>query len=218
MDESVKRAYRSPLRSAQAAATRRSIVGAAADLFVARGFAATSVDAIAASAGVSRKTVFTAVGGKAELLTLALEWAVAGDDAPVPLTERAEMIELLALQDPRAILHHWAHVLTDIDSRVAELFVVLENAASVDDAAQALFDQMADQRRAGARAVVAAVGAAGGLRDQLSRSEAVDLAALFTEPLLYTRLVSHRGWSRRSFEAWLAATLCDQLLVRSDSR
>src|SRR5690242_11877927 len=173
MDESVKRGYRSPLRSAQAAATRRSIVSAAADLFVARGFAATSVDAIAAAAEVSRKTVFTAVGGKAELLALALDWAVAGDDAPVPLTERSEMIALLALQDPGAILHQWAHVLTDIDSRVAELFVVLENAASVDDAAQALFDRMADQRRAGARAVVAAVGAAGGLRDDMRRSEAV---------------------------------------------
>ena len=75
MSDPVKRGYASPLRTAQAQATRRRIVAAAADLFVTSGFAGTSVDAIAEAAGVSRKTVFTTVGGKTELLGLALDWA-----------------------------------------------------------------------------------------------------------------------------------------------
>ena len=64
----VKKSYESPLRAAQAQATRRAIVAAAARLFVERGYGPTSIDAIAEAAGVSRKTVFTSVGGKAAAL------------------------------------------------------------------------------------------------------------------------------------------------------
>ena len=67
----VKRPYRSTVRAAQAAATRLAILSAAAQLFIERGYVATSIDAIADAAGVSRATVFTAVGGKATLLTRA---------------------------------------------------------------------------------------------------------------------------------------------------
>ncbi|KMO75399.1 TetR/AcrR family transcriptional regulator [Mycolicibacterium chlorophenolicum] len=218
MSDSVKRGYRSPLRTAQAQATRRRIVAAAADLFVSSGFEGTSVDAIADAAGVSRKTVFTAVGGKTELLALAMDWAVAGDDAPVPLAARPDVRALLDLPHPGAVLDAWAAVLTEIDARVDGLFAVLEGAAASDEAAHALFDRMSTQRRTGAAAVVDAVGALGGLRDGLSRSEAIDLAALFTEPLLHRRLVGARGWSRRRFERWLAGTLRGQLLSRPDSR
>lgn len=218
MSDSVKRGYQSPLRSAQAQATRRRIVSAAAELFVSSGFAGTSVDAIADAAAVSRKTVFTAVGGKTEILALAMDWAVAGDDAPVPLAARPDVLALLKLPHPGAVLDAWAAVLTDIDARVGELFAALECAAASEDAAHALFDRLSAQRREGAAAVVDAVAALGGLREELSRSEAVDLATLFTEPLLHRRLVGARGWSGRRFQRWLAGTLRGQLLRRPDSR
>jgi AcrR family transcriptional regulator len=85
-------APRSTLRAAQARATRRAIVDAAARLFTERGFGATTIDAIAEAAGVSRKTVFTSVGGKTEALKLAIDWAIAGDDEPVPILERPQRI------------------------------------------------------------------------------------------------------------------------------
>lgn len=218
MSDPVKRAYASPLRTSQAQATRRRIVAAAADLFVTSGFAGTSVEAIAEAAGVSRKTVFTTVGGKTELLGLALDWAVAGDDAPVPLAERPDVVALLQLPYPGAVLDAWAAVLADIDARVDGLFAALECAAASDEAARALFDRVSVQRREGARAIVGAVARLGGLRSDLSRSEAIDVAALFTEPLLHRRLVGARGWSRRRFERWLADGLRRQLLSRPDSR
>ena len=73
-----RRPYRSTLREEQARATRRAVVGAARDLFVELGWSRTTIDAVAARAGVSRKTVFTSVGGKAALLKLALDWALVG--------------------------------------------------------------------------------------------------------------------------------------------
>ena len=62
------RQYRSALRDEQARATRRRIVDAGAALFVESGYVPTTIDAIAERAGVSRRTVFTSVGGKAAVL------------------------------------------------------------------------------------------------------------------------------------------------------
>src|SRR5271163_4337566 len=83
-----KSPYRSLLRTEQAAATRRLVLDAATRLFVERGYAATSIDAIAEAAGVGRSTVFAAAGGKSWLLKTAYDRAIVGDDEPVPLLQR----------------------------------------------------------------------------------------------------------------------------------
>ena len=85
------RPYRSALRDEHALVTRRRIVDAAAALFVERGYVPTTIDAIAQRAEVSRRTVFTSVGGKAAALKLAFDWTLAGDDEPVALADRPEV-------------------------------------------------------------------------------------------------------------------------------
>lgn len=212
MREAVKRGYHSELRAAQARDTKRRIVAAAAELFVERGFGATTVDAIAAAAAVSRKTVFTAVGGKVELLALALDWAIGGDDAPLAVAERPEVRALLTLDDPAALLSQWARVLVAIDVRVADLFAAMEAAAALDPEARVVFENSNAQRRDGARVIVAAVEALGGLSPALRRTEAVDIAWLLSDPVLYRRMVGTRGWSVTRFRTWLAAMLRHQLL------
>ena len=212
MSELVKRDYRSGLRAAQAADTRRLIVSAAARLFVQDGYGATTIEAIAEAAGVSRKTVFTAVGGKVDLLKTALDWAVAGDDAPVAVANRPALRELLALDDPVALMTAWASVMVAIDVRVAGLFVALEVAADGDDAASGLLDESRRQRLAGARTVIKRLAALGALTDAVARADAVDLAWLATDPVLFDRLVRIRGWSVGKFESWLARSLTSQLL------
>ena len=141
MVDSVKRGYRSEVRELQAQQTRRRIVAAAAQLFVKPGFAATTVEDVANAAGVSRKTVFTSVGGKVELLSLALDWAVAGDDEPTSIGDRPEVRALLRLEDPAVLLTRWAHVVAEIDRRVADLFLAVEAAAPADPTALAVFEK-----------------------------------------------------------------------------
>ncbi len=63
-DTIVKRPYRSPLRAAQAEATRQRILDAGLELFAERGYPATSVTQIAAAAGVSPETIYASVGSK----------------------------------------------------------------------------------------------------------------------------------------------------------
>ena len=211
MPGTVKRDYRSQLRTAQAEQTRRSVIDAASRLFVEHGYGATTVDEIADEAGVSRKTVFTTVGGKLELLKTAIDWAVAGDDVPIALQDRAAIRKLLEGGDPRTLLEAWAHVLVEIDARVAALFQALEVAAGMDSAARALLEQSRRQRLDGARKVVERLADLNALGD-LGVDEAVDVAWLAGDPALYDRLVRERGWSTRRFEEWLAGSLVGQFL------
>ena len=73
------------------------------------------------SCEVSRRTVFTSVGGKAALLKLALDWALVGDDEPVPLSERPVIAEMERLTDPRALVARWAQFVAELEERAAPL-------------------------------------------------------------------------------------------------
>ena len=91
------RAYRSPLREAAAAETRKSILLAARDLL--RGSAETpTVGAIAAQAGVSRLSVYHHFGSHAGVLAAVAE--VASAAAPAPGTALHEFLA--------ASVAHWA--------------------------------------------------------------------------------------------------------------
>jgi AcrR family transcriptional regulator len=212
MVATVKRHYRSELRTSQARETRRAIVAAASRLFVEHGYGATTIDAVADAAGVSRKTVFTAVGGKVESLKVALDWAVAGDDRPVALAERAELRQLLEQPDPAVLLTGWARLLAEIDARVAPLFQALEVAAGIDSEARELLEQSQHQRLDAARLIVERLRALGALTNDLTESDAVDLAWLATDGALFDRLVRVRGWSTGRFEEWLARHLIVHLI------
>jgi len=190
------------------------IVSAAAHLFVEDGYGATTIDAVAEAAGVSRKTVFTAVGGKVDLLKTAMDWAVAGDDEPTALADRAPLKALLGLDDPVGLLIDWASVMVAVDVRVASLYLALEVAADGDDAAGALLEQSRRQRLAGARMVVKRLAALNALTDAVTRADAVDVAWLATDPVLFDRFVRIRGWSVAKFENWLTRLLIEQLLRR----
>lgn len=212
MSRPVKRDYKSELRAVQALQTRRAVVAAAAELFTRCGYGGTTVEAVAETAGVSRKTVFTAVGGKLELLKTALDWAVAGDDEPSALADRDVMRRILAQTDPRLLIENWAGVLVEIDKRVGPLLGVLEAAAGADPAAQKLLQRSHRQRLSGARSIVARLVALNALKPGLTHREAADIAWLATDAVLHDRLVRIRGWSDRRFAKWLAQSLCLQLL------
>jgi AcrR family transcriptional regulator len=197
------RPYRSRLRDDQARATRRRIVDAARELFVEQGYARTTIDAIAARAGVSRKTVFTAVGGKVEMLKLAWDWTLAGDDEPVAMADRPAMVALRALTDPGAVIAAWVRFNTPIAIRLARLYDVLVVAADGDADAAALHAVVEQQRTLAAQHLVDKLVATGGLRPELPRDRADSIAALFLDPVSARRCVLEAGWTPEEYEAYL---------------
>ncbi|WP_214321241.1 TetR/AcrR family transcriptional regulator [Nonomuraea sediminis] len=210
MAEPRKRAYTSQLRAEQARRTRKQIVDAAAALFAERGYGATTIDAVAEAAGVSRKTVFTSVGGKVELIKLAYDFAIAGDDAPEPMVQREAIRALQAEPDPRKVLTAYAALVTEIDGRITPVYVALAGAAQVDPDAAALFEELQRQRLDAMRMPAAKLR--DDLRPGLSVERAADILWLHNDPSLYDKLVRQRGWTPAQFRDWLAEALCDQLV------
>ena len=213
MSEPARR-YVSELRDEQARRTRRAIVTAARELFLARGYAATTIDAIAEAAHVSRRTVFNAVGGKVALLKLALDWAIVGDDEPVALADRPAVQAIQAERDPRRVLDLWVDMVVDIAARVAPIGEVLYVAADSDPEAGELLAKEAQARMYGARAFAGHLASLGGLAEGVSEQQAADLCWAVNDGHLYSLLVTQRGWTPAALAQWLSGSLAVALLPR----
>ena len=208
-----QRPYRSRLREDQARATRRAVVGAARDLFVELGWSRTTIDAVAARAGVSRKTVFSSVGGKAELLKLALDWALVGDDEPIPMSGRQVIAEMEQLTDPRALVARWAQFVAELEERAAPLADVLVVAADADPVAADVHAASERNRLGGAEFFVARLNAISGLRPGLTNERAVATALVLMDPAVHRTLVRKHRWTGAEYADWIERAALAELVV-----
>ena len=205
--------YASPVRDEQARRTRRAIVTAAHDLFLAQGYAATTIDGIAAAAHVSRRTVFNSVGGKVALLKLALDWAIVGDDEPIALADRPAIKAILAESDPRKALMLWVQTVTDVAARTSPLGEVLIAAADIDPAAARLLAEASRNRMSGATAFIRYLASLDGLAVGITEQRAAELCWALTDGHLYRLLVAQHGWGTADFNRWLSDSLAATLLT-----
>lgn len=203
-----KRSYTSDLRTEQARETRRRIVAAATALFTELGYGATTIDAVATRAGVSRKTVFTAVGGKGVLLKLAFDWAVTGDDEPVPMAERPVIRRIRESQDPDFIVTEYAVHMAETYPRLAPVALAVEAAAGAGEPdAVALLAEVRGQRLWGMNQMAAQLAGLEALPEGLSAEAAADLLWTLTDPAPYNLLVLQRGWTGERYAQWLAGAM-----------
>jgi AcrR family transcriptional regulator len=208
-----RRGYRSALRGRQAAATREAVLNAARELFLEHGYGATTIEQIAEHAGVSKPTVFAAVGNKQAVMTTLRTLALRGDEEPETVAEREPWQRILAEPDPYRAIELEAEHLADLWSRWAELKEALRGAASSGEPAlRELWATGERQRVVAARRFVDALAAKGPLHDKLDRTTATDIAWLHTAPENYHALVNQRGWSRARYRRWLTETLTHALL------
>jgi AcrR family transcriptional regulator len=212
------RTYHSPAREEAARQTRRRVVAAARELFEARGYAGTTIDAVAERAGVSRRTVFLSVGSKAALLKTAWDWAVVGDDEPVPMLERPHIVAMQQVTDPVVLVRHWVGQIMEIGGRVAALAAVLARAVDVDAEAAALQERIDEERRTGVGMFLRHLESVGGLRPGLTVPEAVDMCWILMNPLLQQRLLVERGWTPAAVEEWLLRLATASLLTLTTDR
>ncbi|MDQ6741607.1 MAG: TetR/AcrR family transcriptional regulator [Candidatus Dormibacteraeota bacterium] len=213
MHGDVKRRYQSPLRQAQARTTRKAVIGAAARLFAERGYVTTSIDDIAAAAGVSRATVFSSVGGKAVLLKTAFDVAIVGDDEPVALPDRPRSKAIREEPDQRRYLALYAGLVTEMWVRLGGIYEAVRGAASADPEARGLWETHQAQRRVGAANVVGDLQRKGSLREGLEVEAAADIVWVLNDPGLYHQLVDRQGWAPETFARWLAEAMQRLLLA-----
>ena len=207
------RPYASPLRAQQADATRRAVLNAARQLFIAQGYGATTLDQIAARAGVSKPTVFSAVGNKQTVLAAVRDVAMAGDDEGLSMVERPLAEQIRQEPDPHRAVELLAGLFTGVGRRYARIDEVLRGAAhSGEPALLELWQTSEEQRLTGARIWATTLAGKGRLRDGVDLDTATDLLWLHMAPDQYHRLVHVRGWSDERFQRWLIDSLTRLLL------
>ncbi|HKE75511.1 MAG TPA: TetR/AcrR family transcriptional regulator [Acidimicrobiales bacterium] len=205
-----KRPYSSPLRADQARLTRRRVVDAARDQFVAHGYTGATLARVARDAGVSLQTVYNTVGGKAALLSAAYDMALAGDDEPVPIAERPAYRAMLTAGDAHTCLDHYAALSRDLAERAAPLVAVILAEAGNPDV-RALAEVAEQQRARGTAGVARHVAERFGLRPDLTAAEAADILWALTAPETAVRLLG-RGWTWDRYQSWLADTMVRALV------
>ena len=207
---------RFPRRQARARRTRRSVIDAARRSFVAGGYGATTMNAIAEEAGVAVQTVYATFGNKPAILAAVLDVAIAGDDDAVPVNDRAWMAPVFSAPTAEQRLRAYAAAVRRIHHGAGEVFAVLAQAAGSDPEVARLHDAAEARRRTGAASVVAAVEEVAPLRPGLSTRRAVDLVWLWNGPLVHDHLTVAAGWPDDDYETWLADTMVGELLAAPD--
>ena len=194
------RRYRSRLREQQAEQTRRAVVEAAHELFVAKGWAATGMREVAAAAGVALETVYSHFSSKRGLLRAVVDAVAVGDDAPVPLAGRPAF---LAMGQGRrsARIEAAARLLTAIQQRTVAVAKLLREAAPADAEIAELLQATRDRQR---QDVATAIELIVGRPPTAAERDGVWALA---SPEVYLLLVEGSGWTPVQYETWIAAAL-----------
>jgi AcrR family transcriptional regulator len=202
-----RRPYRSRLREERTAETRRLVLDAARELFVANGWTATGMREIAGAAGVALETVYSHFSSKRGVLRAVTDAAVVGDLAPVALAERPEFTAM-GRGRRSARMRAAAQVVTGVHTRTAPVAKLLRQAAPGDaEIAEMLQSTRERQREDVASAFELVLGRAPTPAER-------DGVWAVTSPEVYLLLVEESGWAPEQYEAWMAETL-DRVLPRS---
>ena len=212
MNES-KRAYDARRRRERAdderLATRRRVVAAARDLFIVKGYTATSMTDIAAAAGMALQSVYKAGTSKAELLHMVVDLEVAGDDAPVMYADRETFRAIARQTDPR----RQARMLADQIAAVQERSAPIQDAyrqAAAGDATVAGYYEAAHLRRL--QTITAAVQTIPRSALRRPAEEATTTVWAIASPEVFHLLRHVRHWDSDQYRTWLRRTLADALL------
>jgi AcrR family transcriptional regulator len=191
--------------------TQRAIVHAAAELFLAHGYHATSIGQIAADAGVAVQTIYNSIGSKRDVLSRVLDFSAAGDRAPVPvpkfMQDQAEHEP-----DPRRIIDQLVEFWQAALPRTAPIFRIIREAAAIDPEAATLERDRAARRLRNYKAAAQLLDQRGALRDDLTTAQAAAAIFAIGHPDTYRTLVLDGHWNNRQWATWAKATLTATLI------
>jgi TetR/AcrR family transcriptional regulator, regulator of autoinduction and epiphytic fitness len=207
-----RRPYRSPGRAAAAAGTRVRIVEAARALFLERGFADTTITAIAGHARVAPETVYSIYRTKAGLLDAVLRTAVLRNDEPENPLERSWVQHLLRRSDVHARIAGFARHTAQTTELTSPIYAIIASAGTGDSEIDELQRNLLDMRFGGQREIITALLQGGSLRPGLTADQAADTFSAIASPELHHLLRVSRGWSRRRYARWLEQTVKVALL------
>jgi AcrR family transcriptional regulator len=193
-------------RKERAAATRHRILDSALAAFSEQGYSATTMDAVAAGAGVAVQTVYFTFRTKGELLQAVFEHAVLGPD-----------------QTPPHMMPWWprpddGHNISTAVSRLVDgTLELLARAAPLvwsvlgDEGARERYEHNEQLRRYGYSDLVHVLTGKHPLRPGLTSRKARDVLLVLTGPQLFVQYTRELGWSANELAAWITAAILEQV-------
>ncbi len=216
MATNAKRPYDARRRRERAAeersATRRRVVDAARDLFLERGYVATTMADIAREARVALQSVYTAGQSKADLLHLVTDVAVAGDDQDIMLIDRPAYAAVAAEPDPERQIRMLAALTAGTMERLSPVWIAYREAAAVDPRAATNLVAAHRRRHETFRALIRMIPEEN-LRNGHDKSADTAWAIGSIDVFLLFRTILE--WDAPQYAEWLRERFVEQLVAPS---
>jgi AcrR family transcriptional regulator len=205
-----RRRYDSRRRRQQALRTRQAVLEAAEGLFLADGYASTTIARIAEAAVVSVETIYKSFGGKPGLVRAIWEKGLKGV-GPISAEDRSNEMQAREA-DPRTVLRHWGRLTSEVAPRAAPILLLARTAAATDPEMGMLLKDLDQARLTRMEQNARTLYERGDLREAVTLEQARDVLWLYSSPELYELLVLRRGWPLERYGRFVAEGMIAALL------
>jgi AcrR family transcriptional regulator len=195
------------LRRAQTALTEERLIAAATELFLAQGYVATTLEAVARRAGVGARTVYVRFGTKAALFKRVVDVAIVGDTDEVDVLGREPMQRALTAPSAAGRIAATAELGRAIMERTGALFAVAKQAAAVEPVIEEFWQQGRTQARYTQQVFWTQMASDGLLAAGTDLDWLIDTAAILTGAETFLLVAAMLGWDLDEYQRWLEVTL-----------
>jgi AcrR family transcriptional regulator len=210
VDVKDKRKYSSAVREEQAARTRTRILDAAAELFLERGYARTTMKDIAVQADVARDTVHAIFGSKARVLAALIDYRLVPDGSVTNVTQLPEALAIKDEVDQRKQIGLFGKFIAGISTELRPVFEILRTASAVEPEMAKVFEEMDQFRMNNMQTYASWIAARGPLR--VSTRQAGEMIWALASLDVARMLCDELGWTEPQHARWLSDTLIRTLL------
>jgi AcrR family transcriptional regulator len=194
-------------RAARVAQTELRILDAARDLFLERGYLATTLADVAERADVAARTVYVRFGTKAAVFKRVVDVALVGDTAPVDLAHRPGAVQSMSAATLDERIRAFVGVSAGVIERTGELFTVAVEA----EAAEPELARAAQAGREATRRHAMAFWRQARADRLIDPALDVTWLGETTEVLIaadtWVHIRKTKSWSPRRYTRWLNTTL-----------
>jgi AcrR family transcriptional regulator len=200
-------------RRDRARATRLRITKAAYSLFCERGYTGTTMADVAEAAAVAVQTVYFVFHTKSELLSHTYDFAVLGEDEPLPPEMQPWYAQMTSAPDVTDALRSAVSGVGAILVRATPLDTVVRASAASDPDAAGIRARHEGWRAEGYRSMLEVLRTKSALRGGVSPELATQLLLLYVGMDIYRVLVHDFGWSHDDWIDWTVATVSEQVFA-----
>ena len=186
--------------------TEERIVAAATELFLAEGYAGTTLSAVAAAADVADRTVYVRFGTKAELLKRAVDVAIVGDTAPLAVAERDWAVRAMTAATLGERLAVMARGSRELLERAGPLFAVAQQAEAAEPIVAAAAQAGRAATAASFRRFWERLRADGLMNPAADLEWVIPTSVLLGSADTYVQMTRVIGWTPDEYEKWMLRT------------